>query len=146
MTRSLLVLAAFGAFASACAAAPIYFVDDGRAAPSKQGVAILFVRGFDDGEAGACTRAQMQFRSSTPKRCARQLPDSIAPILHDQPVAKAYVIKVVTPQTPGATYTLRYGMSMRSPPDVCKNLVDYEKRYSSAYVLKYGRITCTMPL
>ena len=114
MSRSLLLVVALAAMSGACAATPIYYVAEGSMAPNARGITTLTVRAFDNGDAGACTRAQLQspLRGT---RCARELPDEIAPILRDQRVANAYVVKVTSPEAPGASYTLRYGMSTRDP-------------------------------
>jgi hypothetical protein len=145
MYRSHFLAVALAAMSGACVAAPIYYVASGSMAADARGISTLTVRAFDDGDAGACTRAQLNSPSRQPTRCARELPDEIAPILRDQRIANAYVVKLTSPEGPGATWRLRFGMSTRDPADVCKNLVDYEKRYASPYVQRYGRITCTVP-
>lgn len=131
---------------------PIYLVVDSvprhAPLPDKAGNRrIVIVRAFDDGDAGACARAQMRFPnsagSSTASHCVRELPAEFAPILQNAPIAKAYLLKFTTPSTPGASYRLLFDMATIDPPQVCRNIVDYERRFGG--LSPTTRIQCWVP-
>jgi hypothetical protein len=131
---------------------PIYLVVDTTPTqapvPDKAGNRrIVLVRAFDDGDAGACARAQMHYPnregSNTVSHCVRELPDELSSLLHDAPIAKAYVVKLATPGAPGLSYKAMFDMSMTDPAQVCHNLVDYAQRFGG---LPAGtKVSCQVP-
>ncbi len=150
-----LAVLAGGALAPALAEAampPIYLVVDFKPkqapVPGKPGDRrVVTVRAFDNGDAGACARAQMHSPNSpgSPQvsSCVRELPAEFAPLLQDAGIAKAYVLKFTTPGEPGASYRAMYDMSVTDPPQVCKNLVDYQQRFG--HLPGATRIRCWVP-
>ena len=131
---------------------PIYLVVDTTPTrapvPDKAGNRrVVIVRVFDSGDAGACARAQMRTPnragSDTVSHCVRALPDALAPLLHDAPIAKAYVLKFVTPGAAGADYKAMFDMAMTEPAQVCHNLVAYQQRFGQ---LNAGTtVSCQVP-
>jgi hypothetical protein len=145
----------FFALAPAAAVAampPIYLVVDmtPKQAPDPAkpgGRRVVLVRAFDDGDAGACARAQMHYPNSPGStrvsHCVRELSAELAPLLHDAAMPKAYVLKFLTPGAPGASYQAMFDMSMKEPQQVCHNLVDYQQRFGQLPVAT--RVICWVP-
>lgn len=155
MTRTLLLpalataLAAVLAPAAAVAASPpIYLVVDFKADPHKpDDRRTVIVRAFDNGDAGLCSRNQARYPNSpaNPKlsQCVRDLPPEFATLPQGGGIAKAYVLKFTAPGEPGATYRLMFDMSIKDPPQVCRNLADYQQRYG--HLSRDTRIQCWVP-
>jgi hypothetical protein len=153
MSRHLLPPALFAALLAALAPAttvaappPIYLVVD--FVPKQAPVAgkagnrrIVTVRAFDDGDAGACARAQRRIAGAS--RCVRDLPAEFAPLLQDGGLAGAYVLKFTTPDTPGAAYRAMFDMATTDAQQVCRNLVDYQQRFGE--LPPRTRIRCWVP-
>jgi hypothetical protein len=122
---------------------PTHVAVDGKPADRR----VVTVRAFDDGDAGACARAQMRFPNSpgSPQEshCVRELPAEFAPLLQDGGIAKAYVLKFTASGEPGASYRLMYDMSIKDPPQVCRNLADYQQRFG--HLPADTRIRCWVP-
>jgi hypothetical protein len=146
------LLAALAPAAAVAAAPPIYLVVDFKspqapAASKSTDRRVVMVRAFDDGDAGACARAQMRFPNSPGSlqvsHCVRELPAEFAPLLQDGGIAKAYALKFTAPGEPGASYRLMYDMSMKDPPQVCRNLADYQQRFG--HLPANTRIQCWVP-
>lgn len=132
------LLAALAPATAVAAAPPIYLVVDLKPpqAPAASKSAerhVVMVRAFDDGNAGACARAQMRFPNSPASlqesHCVRELPAEFAPLLQDGGIAKACVLKFTAAGEPGASYRLMDDMSIKDPPQVCRNLADYQQRF-----------------
>jgi len=134
--------------ANSASAAPVYEIIDSIGQQAK-GVTVMQVKAFDLGDAAACEHdraARRQRNKSIGQiRCVRELPITLAALPHDGPVSKAYVVKTVLPNDGGALYTVRSGMSTKNPPEVCKNLIAYEKMAESSYFVRNARISCTVP-
>ena len=142
-------LAAVLAPAAAVAApAPIYLVVDFKADPHTPGSRrTVMVRAFDNGDAGLCARWQERYPNSSanPKfsQCVRDLPTEIAALPQGGGVPKAYVLKFTVPGEAEASYRLMYDMSMKDPPQICRNLADYEQRFG--HLAANARIQCWVP-
>jgi hypothetical protein len=142
---------AFAVLAPAAAAAasqPIYLVVDFKADPHKPGDRrTVIVRTYDSGDAGQCARGQAHYPDSParPKfsQCLRELPAEFAGLLQGGGIAKAYVLKFTVPGEAEATYRLMYDMSIKDPPQVCRNLADYQQRYGG--LPANARIQCWVP-
>jgi hypothetical protein len=142
---------AFAVLAPAAAAAasqPIYLVVDFKADPHKPGDRrTVTVRAYDSGDAGQCARGQARYPNSPahPKfsQCLRELPAEFAGLLQGGGIAKAYVLKFTVPGEAEATYRLMYDMSIKDPPQVCRNLADYQQRYGG--LPANARIQCWVP-
>jgi hypothetical protein len=155
MTRTLLApalaaaLAAFAAPAPAVAApSPIYLVVDSKADPHKPNDRrTVIVRAYDSGDAGQCARGQMHYPNSpaNPRfsQCLRQLPAEFATLPQGGGLPRAYVLKFTVPGETEATYRLMYDMSMKDPPQICRNLADYERRWGR--LTPDTRIQCWVP-
>lgn len=137
---------------AAAAMKPIYLVVDSvpkqAPVPGKAGNRrVVIVRAFDDGDAGACARAQMHFPNSAGSpnlsHCVRELPAEFAPVLRDAAIVKAYVLKFTAPNEPGASYRLMYDMATTEPLQVCRNLVDYQRKFGG--LPPNVRIECRVP-
>lgn len=131
---------------------PIYlvvdFVPKQAPVPGKAGNRrVVIVRAFNDGDAGACARAQMRFPNTATSpnlsHCVRELPAEFAPVLRDAAVPKAYVLKFTLPQQPGPSYRLMYDMATSDPPQICRNLVDYQRKFGDWP--PDARIQCWVP-
>ena len=143
------LLAAVLAPAAVIAApAPIYLVVDAKADPHKPGDRrTVMVRAFDNGDAAQCGRYQARYPNTpaNPKfsQCVHDLPADFATLPQGGGIAKAYVLKFTTPGEAGASYRLMYDMSMKDPPQICRNLADYEQRYG--HLAANARIQCWVP-
>ena len=142
-------LAAVLAPAAAVAAPPpVYLVVDFKADPHKPNDRrTVMVRAFDNGDAALCGRYQARYPNSpaNPKfsQCVHDLPAEFATLPQGGGIAKAYVLKFTTPSEPGASYRLMYDMSMKDPPQICRNLADYEQRFGR--LSPTTRIQCWVP-
>ena len=142
-------LAATLAPASAIAApTPIYLVVDFKADPHTPGSRrTVLVRAYDNGDAGQCARGQMRYPNppSNPKfsQCVRDLPAEFAGLAQGGGIPRAYVLKFTVPGETEASYRLMYDMSMKDPPQICRNLADYEQRYG--HLAANARIQCWVP-
>jgi hypothetical protein len=143
---------ALAPMAAIAAMPPIYLVVDMRPKqapdPAKSGGRrMVLVRAFDDGDGGACARAQMRYPNSPGSvwvsRCVRELPAELAPLVHDAAMPKAYVLKFMTPGAPGASYQAMFDMSTKDPQQVCRNLVDYQQRFGQLHAAT--RVICWVP-
>jgi len=146
------LVAAMVPASSVAAMPPIYLVVDFKPTPlaidgKPADRRVVTVRAFDDGDAGACARAQMRFPNSpgSPQvsHCVRELPAEFAPVLQGGGVPKAYVLKFTASGEPGASYRLMYDMSIKDPPQVCRNLADYQQRFG--HLPANTRIQCWVP-
>jgi len=146
------LVAALAPVAAGAARPPIYLVVDFK--PTQAPVAgkagnrrVVTVRAFDDGDAGACARAQMRVPNSpgSPQvsRCVRELPAEFAPLLQDGGIAGAYVLKFTSQGAPGASYRAMFDMATTDPAQVCRNLVDYQQRFGELPV--NTRVRCWVP-
>lgn len=155
MTRFLLLpalatalAAALAPVAAVAAPAPIYLVVDMKADPHQAGSRrTVMVRAFDNGDAGLCGRYQARYPNSpaNPKfsQCVRELPAEFATLPQGGGVPKAYVLRFSVPGEPESTYRLMYDMSMKDPPQICRNLADYEQRFG--HLSSKTRIQCWVP-
>jgi hypothetical protein len=155
MNRFLLLPALAAAFAAAlapvaavAAAPPIYLVVDFKADPHTPGSRrTVLVRAIDTGDADLCAHYLARYPNSpaNPKgsQCVRELPAEFATLPQGGGIAKAYVLKFTTPSDPGASYRLMYDMSMKDPPQICRNLADYEQRFG--HLSRDTRIQCWVP-
>ena len=147
-----LIATALAPAAAGAAVPPIYLVVDFKptqapAAGKPADRRVVTLRAFDDGDAGACARAQMRYPNSpgSPQvsHCVRELPAEFATLLQDGGIPKAYVLKFTAPGEPGASYRLMYDMSIKDPPQVCRNLADYQQRFG--HLSANTRIRCWVP-
>ena len=127
---------------------PIYLVVDFKADPKTPGSRrTVLVRAIDGGDAGICARYQARYPNSpaNPKfsQCVRDLPTEIATLPQGGGVPKAYVLKFTVPGEAEASYRLMYDMSMKDPPQICRNLADYEQRFG--HLAANARIQCWVP-
>jgi len=141
-------LAALAPAAAFAAPQPIYLVVDFKADPHKPGDRrTVIVRAYDSGDAGQCTRGQARYPNfpSNPKfsQCLRELPPEFAALPQGGGIAKAYVLKFTVPGEAEATYRLMYDMSIKDPPQVCRNLADYQQRFG--HLPADTRIRCWVP-
>ena len=133
---------------AAAAPSPIYLVVDIKADPHKPNDRrTVIVRAYDSGDAGQCARGQMHYPNSpaNPRfsQCLRELPAEFAALPQGGGLPGAYVLKFTVPGEAEATYRLMYDMSMKDPPQICRNLADYERRWGR--LSPDTRIQCWVP-
>ena len=133
---------------AAAAPQPIYLVVDFKVDPNRPGGhRTVIVRAYDSGDAGQCARGQAHYPNSpaNPKfsQCLRELPPEFAALPQGSGIAKAYVLKFTVPGEAEATYRVMYDMSIKDPPQVCRNLANYQQRYGG--LPANARIQCWVP-
>jgi len=76
-------------------------------------------------------------------QCLRELPTEFAALSMGGGLPRAYVLTFTVPGEAEATYLLRYDISMKDPPQICRNLADYERRRNQ--LSPDTRIQCWVP-
>ena len=109
---------------------------------------LAIIGGADQGERFAAAALLedhfvMVMRRGHPCGRATVSPAEFAALPQGGGIAKAYVLKFTAPGEPGATYRLMFDMSIKDPPQVCRNLADYQQRYG--HLSRDTRIQCWVP-